>query len=103
MKQIINGKMYNTETATLLGEYWNGCSQSDFRFLSEDLYRTRKGAFFISGEGGAMTEYSQSCGDNSCRGSERITPITEDEAKKWLEEHCSADDYIAAFGDPEEA
>lgn len=103
MKQIINGKTYNTETATLLGEYWNGCSRSDFGFLSEDLYRTQKGAYFIAGEGGAMTKYCRSCGNNSFCGGERITPITEAEAKEWMEEHCSAEKYIQAFGEPEEA
>lgn len=29
MKKIINGKMYNTETATKLGDFWNGLSKSD--------------------------------------------------------------------------
>lgn len=103
MKAIINGKSYNTETATLLGEFWNGCSKSDFRFLSEELYRTRKGAYFIAGEGGAMTSYCRRVDINSFCGDKKITPITEDEARQWMEDHCSAEEYIKAFGDPEEA
>lgn len=43
MKKIINGKMYNTETATKLGDFWNGLSKSDFRQLSETLYRKKNG------------------------------------------------------------
>lgn len=58
MKKIINGKMYNTETATELGDFWNGLSTSDFRNLSETLYRKKNGEFFLYGQGGAMTEYS---------------------------------------------
>lgn len=26
MKQVIDGKLYNTETATKIGSYWNGLS-----------------------------------------------------------------------------
>ena len=32
MKKIIEGKIYNTETAILLGEYSNGLSHSDADF-----------------------------------------------------------------------
>lgn len=56
MKKIINGKMYNTETATELGNFWNGLSTNDFRNLSETLYRKKNGEFFLYGQGGAMTE-----------------------------------------------
>lgn len=52
MKKIINGKMYNTETATELGDFWNGLSTSDFRNLSETLYRKKNGEFFLYGQGG---------------------------------------------------
>ena len=62
MKQIINGKTYNTETATELGHYWNGLSDSDFRHISESLYRTKNGRYFLAGEGGPMTRYSHPVG-----------------------------------------
>ena len=43
MKQSIDGKVYNTETAKKLAHYWNGLGASDFGNLSEDLYITKKG------------------------------------------------------------
>ena len=38
MKRIINNKCYNTETAELIAEYWNGVSNEDFRYVYEKLY-----------------------------------------------------------------
>ena len=101
MKKIINGKMYNTETATELGEFWNGLSASDFRNLSETLYRKKNGEFFLYGQGGAMTEYSQPVGDMT-GGGEKIIPFTEEQARHWAEEKLDADEYIEIFGEPEE-
>ena len=31
-----------------------------------------------------------------------FVPYTEDQAKEWLEEHGSAEEYIEEFGEPEE-
>ena len=63
MKKIINGKKYDTETATKIGEYSNGYSTSDFHYIDETLYRKKTGEFFLYGEGGPMTRYSHACGD----------------------------------------
>ena len=48
MRQIINGKLYNTETAELLAhdEYWDGQNfHRDFR--NTFLYKTKKGNYFL--------------------------------------------------------
>ena len=50
-----------------------------------------------------MTHYSRSCGDNSWCGGEKIIPVEEWEAREWMENHCEAEEYIAAFGEPDEA
>jgi hypothetical protein len=42
MKQIIEGKAYNTETAALIGSYDNGHYSSDFRQKSETLSRPQR-------------------------------------------------------------
>ena len=102
MRAIIEGRMYSTETATELGHY-SHLSPNDFNFIDEGLYRTKKGRYFLAGEGGAMTHYSHSCGDNSWCGGEKIIPVEEWEAREWMETHCEAEEYIAAFGEPEEA
>ena len=101
MKKIIDGKMYNTETATELGEFWNGLSTNDFSNLSETLYRKKNGEFFLYGQGGAMTEYSQPVGDMA-GGGEKIIPFTKEQARNWAEERLGTDEYIKIFGEPEE-
>jgi len=102
MKKVIDGKLYNTATAECLAE-WSYSNPSDFNYVSEALYRTRKGQYFLFGEGGAMSKYAESCGENSWGGGSDIVPMDCDEAKAWVEEHGTADDYINAFGEPEEA
>jgi hypothetical protein len=102
MKAIINGKTYNTETATEIGHY-SRFGYTDFRYIDEGLFRTKKGNYFLAGEGGAMTHYSHRCSDNSSCGGKKIIPLDESEAREWMEEHCEIEEYIAAFGEPEEA
>ena len=101
MKKIINGKKYDTETATHVGEFWNGLSRSDFNHCYEDLYKKKTGEFFLYGKGGPLSKYSMSVGTGTASG-EEIIPLTEDEAKKWAEEHLDADAYEALFGEVEE-
>lgn len=101
MKKIIDGKTYNTDTATELGNYRN--NPGNFSFVDESLYRTKKGAYFLAGKGGPMSKYAQSCGLNEWCGGSDIHPISEQEARRWLERHCDVENYIAAFGEPEEA
>lgn len=86
MKKIINKKMYDTDKAILVDEYWNGLGSSDFRYFSEELYITKRGEFFLYGSGGAMTNYAKSNG-KSTWGSSEIIPLSPDEAYEWLEEY----------------
>lgn len=101
MKQIINGKLYNTETAKLIGGQGNGLGWNDFRNIDEDLYQKKTGEFFLAGEGGALTKYAEVTEHGSCAGS-GIFPLTEDEARKWVEKYLDVDTYIELFGEPEE-
>ena len=101
MKKIINGKNYDTETAKLIGEYWNGYGRGDFSYLSEELYLKKTGEFFLYAEGGALTSYSVSVANGSTMG-EHIIPYSKDEAIEWIERHCDAETYEELFGDVEE-
>lgn len=84
MKKVINKKMYNTETAEEVARFSNGLGSTDFRSLKETLYKTKNGSWFLHGEGGAMTQYSEQCGDMSSAG-EDIKVLTNEEAYEWLE------------------
>lgn len=101
MKKVINGSLYDTETAKLLGEdsYSN---PRDFAHWRESLYRTKSGKYFLHGEGGAMTKYAVCVAQNEWSGGKKIIPLDLDSAQKWAEEHLDGDDYLAAFGEPEE-
>ena len=103
MRKIINGRTYNTETSKAIGEWWNRLGRNDFKFCLEILYKNTKGAYFIYGEGGPMSKYSKSTGQNSVSGGEAITPLTREEAREWAEEHLEANEYEAEFGEVEEA
>lgn len=102
MKKIINGKMYNTETATEVGDWCSYLGITDFGYYEETLYKKRTGEYFLYGSGNAGSKYSESCGTNTWCGSERITPLTVDEAKAWAEDHLDTDEYIDIFGEVEE-
>lgn len=86
MKKVISGKVYDTSTAEALHEWGNAFSKSDFKWCEETLYRTTKGAFFLHGEGGAMTRYARPVG-NMRTGGECIIVMSKEEAMQWLEEH----------------
>jgi hypothetical protein len=97
--QIIDGKRYNVQTATEIASYWNGLGASDFHNVSETLYRTPKGAYFLIGSGGALSKYAQSCGNNSTSGGTRWSVLTDDEAFEWLEAHKETERLEELFPD----
>lgn len=99
MKKIINGKMYNTETAEEIGIFVNNLDYTNFNHFSETLYRKRTGEFFIHGKGGPMTKYAEIVGQNSWCEGEKIIPMSFDTARQWAEEHLDADEYESAFGE----
>ena len=99
MKKIINGKRYNTETATKIAQYHNGLGASDFNYLYEQLYRTPKGAWFIVADGGPNIKYSRIDGNGRAGDNDVFLVLSKDEVYDWLElrgETQVLEDY---FGD----
>jgi len=84
MKAIIDRTLYNTETAECVAVYSSHHNRGDFRHFEEHLYRTRRGNWFLHGEGGPASTYSERCGNNTV-GSEKIIPMDEDDVVEWLE------------------
>ena len=103
MKRVINGRKYDTETATEVAEWWNGLDSGDFGTVEETLYRKRTGEYFLYGYGGPMTSYAEPCGSSGWQYGSRIMPMTYDEARTWAEEHMSVDEYEAEFGEVPES
>lgn len=102
MKKIINGKVYNTETAKCCAEYEPSGNRRDFHWFCETLYLKKNGEFFLHGEGGAASSYAESCGLNEWCGGEKIVPLTYEEAAQWAEKHLDGDEYEGIFGEIEE-
>lgn len=89
MVKIINGKRYNTKTATEVAERSHG-NASDFQHFQESLYLSPNGQWFVAGEGGAMSHYSVSAGQNCSGGGSDLRLLTPNEAQEWLEnENCT--------------
>lgn len=85
MKRVINGKIYNTETAIFIANDESSLSMSDYRYYDESLYKTKKGTFFLAGRGHAMTKWATHNGNSSGWG-EGIELLSENEALTWCED-----------------
>jgi hypothetical protein len=103
MKKVINGKVYDTRTAKLCGEWDNGCYTTDFNFREENLYRKKTDEFFLHGRGGAKSIYATYDGDGWSGSGSRIIPMSEAAAKEWAEEHLSGDEYEDIFGEVDDS
>ena len=102
MRRIVDGKRYDTETAQKIGHESRG-NCGDFRAWSETLYKTKNGAFFIAGEGGPMTRWGKSSGNESW-GDEGIIALTPKEALEWCSEYLDdASQYEDFFDGIEDA
>ena len=101
MKRIINGKLYDTDTATIIGQDSFGYT-NDFNHWKETLYVKKTGEYFLLGEGGANSLYREAITFRTWTSSRKIIPISLSQAKEWTEAHMSANDYINAFGEVDE-
>lgn len=99
MKKIINGLRYDSEKAIEVGSdsYSN---PSDFHYWEETLYKTpRAHRFFVVGEGGPMSRYSRTIGENEWSGGSDLRVLNKAEAMRWCEEHLDADEWEQYFAD----
>jgi len=90
MKAIIGGKRYDTETAEQIAQGGNSYPMSDFKCTIETLYRTKRGAWFLVGEGGGMSKYRRRVGGMWGWG-EELRPLSTDEVVEWLEAEGECD------------
>lgn len=102
MKKVIKGKLYDTDKARLMGSYEYTAEGWGFNYYKEELYQKRSGEFFLYGEGGPASKYSEPAGLNCWTGSADIIPLDYQSAREWAEENLSADAYESIFGVIEE-
>lgn len=98
MKKIMDGLRYDTEIGIEIGSADAHCPRSDFNWWDATLYRTpRSGRYFLAGEGGPMTSFSQPVNGNMRGYGERIIPMSAEDAQAWAEQHLTSEDVEAAF------
>jgi hypothetical protein len=94
MKRIIEGKRYDTETATCVATLRSPtASVRDFRYEDTSLYRTPRGAWFVAGKGGPMSQWRRQVDLNGWTSGEGLRPVDEEEAREILEN----EDELAAI------
>lgn len=99
MKKIIRNKLYDTSTAKEIAEYRDLCGGD--KAVTEQLFRKRSGEYFLNGSGGAASKYATPSATGGWVGGSAIVPLAYEQARQWAEEHLSADEYAALFGEPE--
>lgn len=79
MKKTINGRRYDTEAPTTTRvAAQTGESRFNARYWHEVLYHTGRGRWFVVGTGGEWSRFGGA--------SDVVVPLTNAEARAWLEE-----------------
>lgn len=99
MREIINGRTYDTETATLIAECYR---QPQFAYHDEVLYEQEENIFFIYREDGCLTRFNPismvACSDDDWEiESQSIIPCSKSEAKSWFEKNIEPDAYVEEY------
>jgi hypothetical protein len=102
MKNRSDGKLYYTKNVDHLGTYTD-IRHSDSRYFKEELYRTKKGTYFVKEDRGPMTFYSMQHGFSSWMGSYYFYELTEDQAKFWVEFCLGSEELYRIWNDIEES
>ena len=100
MKRVKSGKVYDTETATMIGSKEMGL-HTDSIYGLEELYKTKNGAWFIYALGKGISYFSTDNADQ--KDVERIVVMDECDALAWCELSGIDADLIAAHFEITEA
>ena len=84
MIKIINNKKYDTAESVKIGEYIYS-NQDDDQHVWETLYKSAKGQYYLSSEGGPASRYRKEIGSNSWSRGSKDELITEQKALEWCQ------------------
>lgn len=91
VKRVINGKAYNTDTATRIDDNLHTAHPGDVPEVAKILYRTKHATFFLV----ISNQYIER---------DDIKPLSEEEARKWCENNNTDLDVMERhFGEFPEA
>lgn len=83
MKKVIANKLYDTDSAKLIGSWSEG---TDNTFMEESIFRKKTGEYFLYGNGGSDTKYGVHVGKLLGPG-EEIIPLSDEKARKLAKDH----------------
>ncbi len=103
MKRIINGVSFNTETSTEIAKYEAEDGEgAELRSVVETLCQTRGGAFFTHWIQRVVIEDATAPGGKIVKETNRIIPVTRDEAQDWIM-NSNVEVFSDIFGEVPEA
>lgn len=74
-------------------------NRSDFRYLRQELLRSKFGNYMLRSEGGEYTECGQYVGFQRLAPGEKMKRITPEQAREWAEKNLDFDTCEELFGD----
>ena len=96
MKKIINGRTFNTETATHVCDLPCTANRGDFHWHETALYRSPRGQFFVAGTGNASSMWAMPAYGGGMTGGSGILLVNENEARQHMERAgCDESDFLA--------
>lgn len=97
MKKRENGKTYDTETGMKMATWANERPPDSELFVTETLYKTIRGQYFLHYEGGPGTQFSKRRKDGVWCAGGFIGGVSEDEAKEWVQSKLGEEKFAELF------
>jgi hypothetical protein len=97
IRRIVDGKVYDTSTATLVALLPCRVGVTDFDWHETGVYLTRKGAWFLAGRGDANSMWAVQVDRNSWNGGSGLRVLSAKEARAWLEGADAQDALLKHF------
>lgn len=101
MRELIDGRSFDTDKAVMVAEWDNGLGTSDARFERVQVFRKKTGEFFLHGWGGTATSWRENfprpMPDGRTWAPEGIVPVTRERARELVEGRLGADEARRIF------
>lgn len=98
MKRIIQNKVYDTSTATLIKQADHPNITGGEGDCKQSLYRKKTGDYFLFVDGARSEVFDNLALENNVHDRERhIYPLTYEQARSWAEAEMTADEWLAIF------
>ena len=97
MRKVINGKTYRDHSSHLIVTVPSPFPDTSNKWHETRLYRTQRGAYFLAGEGGALSRWAKATPHGTIAG-EGIEPLSKDEARAYAQYAGLSPDRFARAG-----